>query len=271
MSAPLAGPSNLIPPAPGQYVMTDPTPFGYTPSPPPTATSIPAGYGSPSDGPPTPATREADYRSLGYLLTAAEVWLATGVVSFVLLSGTNSFVSVDSSTSPATFTFSTLFYVAVIASAALSITWVLLVRAAFHHLAPVDTRFAMPSKLALLILIGVVIVLLGLVPLLQGARTISGCVVTNNTLTGDCSGVGEVLAGGLLVLVGAIITLIGYIGALIGIWRFGTRYHNDLFKFGAVLLIFPLLNVLGAIMILVAAHTSRSRLGAPVGGPFGHP
>ncbi len=272
LNAPLAGSPPTLPPAPGQYVATGTIPFGYSPAPVLPAPFVAPGYATPGTSSPSPATREADHQSLGYILAAAVVWLCTGVVSTVLLSGRTTLITINMHTSPATYTFSTLFYVTVVVSAGLSLLEVLLLRAAFHRLAPVDPRFSGPSRLALLLIIGFVIVLVGLVPLLQGAQSILGCTANSNgTLSGNCSGIGEVLAGALLVLAGAIVALIGYIGCLIGIWRFGARFQNDLFKFGAILLIFPLLNVLGAILLLVAAYTARSRLGTPAGVGFSQP
>ncbi len=63
-----------------------------------------------------------------------------------------------------------------------------------------------------------------------------------------------------------IIGLIGYIGVAIGIWRFGVRYGEGKFKAGAILIFFPLLNVVGLVLILIAARSTRAKLanGSPV-------
>jgi cytochrome bd-type quinol oxidase subunit 2 len=190
--------------------------------------------------------------------------LCTGVVSLVLVAGTTSLYSIDTTTTGTTYVFSTMFYVVAVVSAALSIAEVLLLRAAFHRLASVDPRFSTPSKLALLLIIGFLILLIGLVPLIAGAQSISGCVAnnTNSTLSGNCAGIADLLVGTLVVLAGGIVALIGYLGCLIGIWRFGSRYQNDLFKAGAILLIIPLLSVVGALLILIAARAERNRAGS---------
>lgn len=262
LTAPLAGPPPLAPSSPGHYFLSDPRPPGY-PGGSLTAPLLIAGDGPP--GVPSPSTREVDRASLSYLLWAAVIWLATGVVSLVLVIGTTALFSVHTTTTGSTYVFAPLFYVVVIVSAALSFVEVLLLRAAFHRLEPVDRRFSTPSKLALLLIVGFVILLLGLVPLLIGAQSITGCIAnsSNSTLSGNCSGIGDVVLGALVVLAGGIIALIGYVGCLIGIWRFGSRYQNDLFKVGAIMLIIPLLNVVGAILILIASQTERNRRGSP--------
>jgi len=221
-------------------------------------------YPPPGYPQPTPTTRDADREALTYLLWAAIIWLCSGAVTLVLLDGTAALYTVDTTSSGSTFVFHPLFYVVAVASGALSIVQVLLLRGSFHRLAPVDPRFSTPSTLALLLIAGFVIVLLGLVPLLQGAQSITGCIASSNntTLPASCGGIGQALIGIVLVLVGGIIALIGYIGCLLGIWRFGSRYGNDLFKVGAILLIFPLLNVVGAILILVGASSVRARVEA---------
>jgi len=201
------------------------------------------------------------------------IWLASGAASIVLLGATPAAYSVDTTKAGSTLVFGPLFYVVVIVSAALSVVTILLLRASFRELVPVDSRFSTPSTLALLLIVGVVVVLIGLVPLIAGAPTLSGCVVTsgNTTLPGNCSGLGDLIIGGLVILAGAILVLIGYIGCLIGVWRFGSRFQNSLFKVGAVLLLFPVLNVVAAILILIAAQSERTRvasLGTPAGPRF---
>jgi len=229
------------------------------------APPTPGAYAPPGLVSLSPPTPEIDRAALTYLLWASVIWLCTGAVSLVLLAGTASLYSVDTTSTGTAFVFAPLFYVVAVISAALSVTEVLLLRAAFHRLAPVDPRFSTPSKLALLLIIGFMIVLIGLVPVVLGAQSLSGCVANaaNSTFSGNCSGLGDLVAGALLLLAGGIIAIIGYIGCLLGIWRFGTRYGNDRFKVGAVLLIFPLLNVVGAILILVASQSERTRRISP--------
>ncbi len=257
-----AGPDS---PSPGQYVLSGPPtapPYG-TVAPPPWPPG--GGYAGPFLPSPNPSTLAIDRGALTYLFWAAILWLCSGAVSLVLLSSTTYLRVVTVSVTGTSFVFEPFFYVIVVVSGAFTIVQVLLLRAAFRQLAPIDSRFSTSSKLALLLIIGFVLVLVGLIPLTIGAQGISGCITnsTNSTLSPNCPGLGDLVLGGLVVFVGGILTLIGYIGCLIGIWRFGSRYQTDLFKVGAILLIIPVLSVVGAILVLVGSHSARERLGAP--------
>jgi uncharacterized protein DUF973 len=265
LAAPLAGGPAPNPPSPGQYVMSGPPiapPYG-TVTPPPWPPG--GGYAAPFPPSPNPSTWAIDRGALTYLLWAAILWLFSGAVSLVLLSSTTYLHVVTVNATGSSFAFEPPFYVILVVSGALTIVQVLLLRAAFHQLAPIDGRFSTSSKLALLLIVGFVLVLVGLIPLTIGAQGISGCITnsTNSTLSPNCPGLGDLVLGGLVVLVGGILTLVGYIGCIIGIWRFGSRYQTDLFKVGAILLIIPVLSVVGAILILVGSHSARERLGAP--------
>jgi hypothetical protein len=66
----------------------------------------------------------------------------------------------------------------------------------------------------------------------------------------------------VLLFVVAIVLLIGAIGLLIGIWRLGTRYQEGLLKVAAILLILPVLNIVGFVLILVASRSLRNRIGS---------
>ncbi len=116
--------------------------------------------------------------------------------------------------------------------------------------------------LVLLIFVGIAIVLAVGVALLALVFQAITCAGAGNPVTSACLNLGTFLDLILLLGVAAILALIGYIGLLIGIWRLGTRYGESLFKVGAVLLIIPLLSVIGVILILVAARSSRAKLEA---------
>ena len=60
-------------------------------------------------------------------------------------------------------------------------------------------------------------------------------------------------------LLGALLALIGLIGIWLGLWRLGTRYDTVLFKVGMVLSIFPYINLVGYILIIIAAWGVRKR------------
>jgi hypothetical protein len=267
LAAPVSGSPSLTPSTPGHYVLSGPAPGSAAPPPPPGfygwSPAPPGGYAPPGFGAPipTPATRAFDRDALTSLIWASILWLAAGIVGIVLIGGTASLYTVRTTTTGTAYDFSGLFYVVIVASAVLELAVVVLLRSAFRRLAPIDSRFSTPSKLALLLIAGFLIVLLGLVPLVEGTQALTGCIAnsTNTTLPANCAGLGDLLVGALVVLAGGIVALIGYIGCLLGIWRFGARYQNDLFKVGAILLIFPLVSIVGAILILVAARGARMR------------
>jgi hypothetical protein len=267
--APAGGPAatgpTSVPSAPGHYAVSGPLPTqGFTAPPVP-----PNFYGWAAPPSPNAGTRRADWFALTQLLYAAALLLVIGAVSAFTLGFEGSLLAVRMTSAGDAVSFTPAFYVVVSVSAILGVVDVLLLRSAFRTLAPFDARFSTPATLALLYLIGFLLVLVALIPLLAGVSSLASCMIgpTNNTVSGNCSGIGLILVGGLVALVAGIVALIGFIGILIGIWRFGTRYQSGLFKAGAILLLIPFLSVLGAIFILAEAYSTRSRLG--VGGSGG--
>ena len=143
-----------------------------------------------------------------------------------------------------------------------------LFRFAFHDQAGVDRRFSTPATLALLALIGIILVLVGAGLVIGGLYQAVHCAGAGNPLTRACLPVGLFFGGVALLLIGALVALVGFIGILIGIWRLGTRYDEVLFKVGAILLIIPFVNLVGAILILIGAHSSRRKIESPTGVPI---
>ncbi|HTP55435.1 MAG TPA: DUF973 family protein [Thermoplasmata archaeon] len=220
-----------------------------------------AGYGVPM---PSPATRESDVRALGYILWAAIVGLVGAAASLVDLFGSPGGV-VGVATTPGGSSVSlnpgALYFLAVIAASGivLALLELYFCREAFRTLAPVDHRFGTPSTLALLAMIGVVLIaLLGAGLFLSLSQAVS--CAAGNPITRACINLGAVLGllGGLVIV--AIVALIGYIGVLIGIWRLGARFNDGLFKAGAILLIFPVLNIVALVLIIVAARSHRDQI-----------
>lgn len=151
--------------------------------------------------------------------------------------------------------------------AAIVLVEFLLFRSAFHRLLGPDRRFSTPSALALVGFIGYLMLILGGALLIAAIYAAVTCVGSGNPLTQACLFTGAFWGGLALLLIGAIIALVGYIGVLVGIWRLGTRYEDGTFKVAAVLLIFPLLNIVGAILVLVACGGALRRVesrGSPV-------
>ena len=248
------------------------------PSPPPAyfppGAVPPAGYGgtyvgAPPSGP-TPASRSADRRSLVFAEWAAILSILSGIVSAVFeFSGrlTGLFTTTTTSTGTTISLPSPWVWVGYLGGlTAVGLATLVLLRGSFRSLAPVDRRFSTPATLALVALFGVVIVLIGVGLLLVGLYQAVSCVGSGNPLTRGCLFSGVFLGGLGLIVVGAIATLVGGIGILIGIWRLGSRHDESLFKVAAILLIFPIVSIVGAILMLVAARSAGRKvdgLGAP--------
>ena len=129
-----------------------------------------------------------------------------------------------------------------------------------------DEGFLTPSRLAL---VGIPAVLLfGIAALLLTPQLgpLIDCISTTGISSACYSAAGTYIAGYYLVVwLGVILYVVGGIGVLIGIWRLGSRYREVVFKVGAILLIFPAINVIGAILILVGGRQARRKVEA--GGP----
>jgi hypothetical protein len=273
LRSPLSDPPRPSTPAPGLYA---PAPFVFGGSAPTTAPPLASWGHSPgiAPGPPTPSleTREADLRALAFVWWAAVIFLCSDGVSFLVFAiPASSPTVVTGAAIGSFFHFGTSFLLLVLVSGALSVVNVLLLRAAFRRLAPVDPRFSTPGKLALALLVGVVIALIGLAVFIQALQSLGNCVVhANGTFSGNCAALGTLALGELVLLPGALLVLVGYFGCLLGLWRFGTRYQESSFKVGTILLLIPLVSVAGAVLLLIAAGNARTRLGRPgaVGSPF---
>lgn len=241
---------------------------GAVPSSPPFAAvpgMAPMSFGSPLPAPSAPS-RAVDQRALGSVEWAAILSLVSAVVSLVALFGTNatSFVNATNvgSTTGLSIVLSALYLLAAIAGIGivLEVVQLLLYRSAFRDLTGIDSRFSTPASLVLLELIGIVLVTLVAFGFFWIVLQAVACAGSGNVITSACLNVSLAIdLLGLLVVAG-IVAFIGFIGLLIGIWRLGTRYDDSLFKAGAILLIFPILNLIGTILILVAAHSAKGRL-----------
>jgi Protein of unknown function (DUF973) len=219
---------------------------------------------------PTPATRAIDDSALTDTLWAAILWLVSAGVSLAALFVPGLLLGVTTTPTGSSLVIRWEFIVLVVVGGALSVVEVLLLRWAFHRLAPVDARFSTPATLSLVMLIGIPFTLAATIPLFLGVESFATCVnqTMNQGNVPACPGALTIIVGAIAVLIGAIILLVGLIGVLVGLWRLGTRYNNDLFHVGAILLIIPVLSVVGAILILVAAHSVREHLRRGPAGPL---
>jgi hypothetical protein len=207
---------------------------------------------------------------------AAILYLVGALVSFAVLFATPFYGLFGTYSNPtnaagSAFALSLTWLYAIIAFAAVAlvITFIelILFRQAFRTLATHDPRFSTPATLVLVLLVSLVIIVLAGIAVFYVLYQAILCVGTGATLTASCFSVWGLLGIALVFGIAGIAGLIGYIGLLLGIWRLGSRYNEGLFKAGAILVIFPLLNLVGAILILVAVRSARTKLGAGSSSP----
>jgi len=226
-----------------------------------------AAFGAaPGTSVPTSKTAQSDLRALKLIQYATILALLLAVIDIAvsLSGGLLGLGGVDRSfTRTAVALPSPWYWVGALGTAAVvSILELLLVRGGFVELSAHDHRFTSPASLALVAVIGVVLASLGVGLLFDALYRAVACAGVGNPIPTGCLPGGEELAGFGLTGVGAIMAIVGYIGVLIGIWRLGTRYDETVFKVGAILLIFPLLNIVGAILLLVGIDSARKKVTA---------
>jgi len=221
-----------------------------------------------------PAAEQVALSNVGW---AAILGLVGALISVVELAFTPAFSFVTVSTNPSGSTSlsvnqTALALVVVLAAVgiALVVAELLLYRRAFVALRNLDERFSTPATLTLLALVGIGILFLALLGILSALSQAITCSGQGNPISSSCLDTGTLL--GLLAVLGVagIVAFVGFIGLLIGIWRLGTRYDETMFKVGAILLIFPVLNLVALILILLAARSARGHLhGTSSPAPFG--
>jgi hypothetical protein len=239
-------------------------PFGYPPRP-----------GTPGSFIPSAASRAAEVSALSRVTLAAAFAIADQLLGIIILAFTNVYglISVTTTSSGATISLPSpwLWVGYLLGGAVLSLTEILLFRAAFHGLAREDHTFSTPASLAIVAFVGLVLALAGLGLFLKALYDAVACAGSGVPITSACLITGTFWGAVSLLGIGALLALIGYIGILIGIWRLGTRYADSLFKVGAILLIFPYLNLVGGVLILVAARRARGKVeGAGSWTPLPH-
>lgn len=248
-------------------------PLTFSVPPPPPPTSYYPSYPVAPRGP-SPASAALDRSALSQVYLAAILGLVGAILSVVSLFATPAFSFVSTTTTSSGTSVSldmTGLYLVVAVGAAgfiLGILELWLYREAFRTLASQDDRFSTPASLTLMALIAVFLLaaaLLGLVAVVSQAIV---CAGSGNAITSSCINVGAALAVLAAIAILGIVLLVGYIGFLIGVWRLGTRYSDGMFKAAAILLIIPILNVVGTILILIASHSARSRFGSVSPPPF---
>ncbi len=209
-------------------------------------------------------------RALRSVTWAALIALVGSIVSLVVLFSGALTLSVDTTSGGSTSSLGSgaelwLELAVVVIALVFVLAEVGLFRSAFRTLAPQDPRFRTPASLALLLLIALVLLLPIYAWTIVLIASVLSCTGSASTIPAACVS-GALLAAALLLVAVAIAAFVGYVGLLIGIWRLGSRFQDSRFKVGAVLLIFPLLNLVGAILILLAARAPRTARTRPAGG-----
>jgi hypothetical protein len=198
---------------------------------------------------------------------AALISLFVSVVGFAVLSVTpvTAFAGTSKGvqSSPVDFSLMTFYTILAVSLVGLVLTLLELYfyRQGFRTLSLHDPRFSTPSTSVLVLLVSLVIVAGGAMWALYLLYQAVQCSGVGHSLTLSCIEAGGILNVLGLVAIAGISALVGYLGLLLGIWRMGNRYHDGLFKAGAILLIIPLLNFVGLILIIVAARSARAKLG----------
>jgi hypothetical protein len=247
------------------YGATGIPPPGFAPQPVPSST--PLGYESlpsmPWSFPLSGPNRAVDVSALSRVTLAAILAIAAGILGIVILvlNNVSGLLSVTASSSGALISLPSvwLWVGYLLGVAVLGLTELSLFRAAFHGLAGMDRTFSTPASLAIVAFVGLVLALVGLGIFLGALYYAVACIGSGVPLTSSCLP-GTFWAGVAFLSIGGLIALIGYIGVLIGIWRLGTRYEHSWFKVGAILLIIPYINFVGALFILSAARRVRGQL-----------
>lgn len=152
------------------------------------------------------------------------------------------------------------------ASVVIGLVTLVLYRMSFRALVPADARFSMPATLSVVALIGTVIALAGGVLLMETVYQAVGCAGAGQPLTRSCLPLSAFVGTAALVAIGGITALVGVIGILIGVWRLGTRHDEPLFKAAAILLIFPFADIVGAVLMLVAARSALQKVDVMTAG-----
>jgi hypothetical protein len=210
--------------------------------------------------------RSTELLALDRLRAAVILALAAAIVgiAWISVSGVSGFLSVSTTygSSAINLQFNPPWYwtVYLVAIAAVGIAQIVLFRLSFRSYSFVDPSFSTPATLALVAVIGFLLLFLGVGLFFAALVQAIDCAGGGNLVPTSCLLSGAFWSGIALLAIGAIITIIGYIGVLIGIWRVGTRTGNSLFKVAAVLMIFPYLNIIGAILILIGTQEAIGRL-----------
>ena len=137
----------------------------------------------------------------------------------------------------------------------------------FRDLTKVDnSKFSLPWKFMIVLIIGVVLLAGGLIPVFTDIPNIIAQAPTGPGAPSAAffSAISRLIFAASIAVIGGIMALIGTIGGqILGLWRVGSKYDSTIIKIGAIFVIIPLLNFVAPILILVGAYQARERLSKP--------
>ncbi|HTW54986.1 MAG TPA: DUF973 family protein [Thermoplasmata archaeon] len=227
------------------------------------------GRGGPQDPRMTPEGRAAEGRGLravraAMLLAVVGALFGVGEQVYARLTP---FLSVGRTGSGLDLTLGNLAGIEVVIAiaAALTVAEFAFLRIGFSSLVGIVPGESTPAALAVVAAVGFLMLFGGVALLFEAFRRAIQCAGGVQPIPTSCL-VNSTLGGGIALLVlGAIVGLVGYIGVLIGLYRIGDAYRDSTIKVGTILLIFPFISVIGAILIWYRAGETLRRQGAPVG------
>jgi len=137
----------------------------------------------------------------------------------------------------------------------------------FRDLTKVDkSKFSLPWKFMIVLVIGAVLLAGGLIPVFTDIPNIIAQAPTGPGAPSAAffSAISTLIFAASIAVIGGIMGLVGTIGGqILGLWRVGSRYDSTIIKIGAIFVIIPLLNFVAPILILVGAYQARERLSKP--------
>lgn len=147
--------------------------------------------------------------------------------------------------------------VLLIVGVVLEIMSIIYARGAFRELAEVDRNFHTPLSLTFALYVGFVMIVTGVVVVLSFAFALQSQPPAQPASSASLA---LLIVGSLVIIVAAILVLIGEIGLLLGIWRFGSRYSESVFKAAAILYIIPFAAVIAPILVLIGTGSAERKL-----------
>ena len=135
-----------------------------------------------------------------------------------------------------------------VAASFVSIVSFIILILAFKSLASVDKQFMTPYIFSLIYIVGFVLLIVSVLSTFGVSILFHGLSAASALMSA------ALFIGGFLILIiiAFILMLLGaIIGVIFGLWRVGKRYDNSLVSTGSILLIFPIVDIIGVILILV--------------------